>query len=67
MNYGEMYRLKDEIETKVGDRKVGNFSENTWKKLRRLKMIDNREEIWKKNKGIKTNYVSSDNNRKSSR
>ena len=43
----ERYRLKDEMETKEGRPKIGNVAENVRKELRRMRVLDNREDMWK--------------------
>ena len=46
INSDEKHRLKDDIETKEGNPKVGDATENIWKELKRLKVVDNRDNVW---------------------
>merc|ERR1712041_34040 len=56
----ERMRLKDEIETKEEKSKVINSAERVQKELRRMKVINNREEVF--DKSIDTHFVR-DNSR----
>ena len=59
INKDDKYQLKDEIETKEGKLKVGNIAENMRRELRRLRVLDNREDVWK-GTTHSTNYVQRD-------
>ena len=52
----ERMRLKDEIETKEGKPKVADSAEIVQKELKRMKIVNNRENIWDV-KLIDTNFV----------
>lgn len=45
INKEEKYIKKDEIETKEGRPKIGNVVENVRKELRRMHVLDNREDM----------------------
>ena len=59
INKEEKYRLKDEMETKEGRPRVGNVVENLRKELRRMHVLDNREDMWKA-KAHSMHYVERD-------
>ena len=42
----ERMRLKDEIETKEGKPKYADSAERVQKELKRMKIVNNRENIW---------------------
>ena len=42
----ERMRLKDEIETKEGKPKFADSAERVQKELKRMKIVNNRENIW---------------------
>ena len=53
----ERMRLKDEIETKDGKPKVTDSTEIVQKELKRMKIVNNRENLWK-DKVTDTHFVN---------
>ena len=49
--------MKDEIETKDGNLKVGDKAERVRKELKRMKVVNNRENVWKDGV-VDTNYIA---------
>ena len=47
ISYNKNMRLKDEIETKGGKPKVADPVERVQKELKRMKIVNNRESLWK--------------------
>ena len=57
ISYNKNMRLKDEIEIKEGKPKVENPAEKVQKELKRMKIVNNRENLWKE-KVTDTYYVN---------
>ena len=62
INSEEKHRLKDQIETKEEGPKARDAVESMRKELKRLKVVDNREEMWKGKDSI-TYYVQNQRSR----
>ena len=56
INTGEKLRLKDVIEDENGEPRAGDVTEKLKKELRKIKVIDNREEVFSGNKEYSTHY-----------
>ena len=63
INAGEKLRLKDVIEDNDGEPRVGDIPGYLKKELRKIKVEDNREEVFARDKEYKTNYVRNGDNR----
>ena len=57
INTGEKLRLKDAMEDENGEPREGDVTENMKKELRKIKVIDNRDEVFPGNKEYSTHYV----------
>ena len=62
INAGEKLRLKDSIEDNNGELRAGDVSEHLKKELRKIKVLENREEVFSRNKEYKTHYVRNSEN-----
>ena len=56
INSDERMRLKDEIETKEGKPRVKDSSQRVQRELRRMKVVNNRDNVLK-NKTVDMHYV----------
>ena len=63
INTGEKLRLKDVIEDENGEPRAGDVTEKLKKELRKIKVIDNREEVFPRSKEYNTHYVRNNENR----
>ena len=57
INTGEKLRLKDVIEDENGEPRAGDVTEKLKKELRKIKVIDNREEVFPRSKEYNPHYV----------
>ena len=56
INSDEKLRLKDEIDSKEGKSKGGYVADDIKKELKRLKVVKNRDNVWKAHRMIQTMY-----------